>query len=163
MLFPIFRCMSYRFNIFIHYEMILVIIAVTICHHMKLVQNYWLYSLCCTLHSLIYFFTSVLFVLTFQVLEVFLDIFLLISSLIPFHLIHFVCDFNPFTFVKIYFMIQHMNYHGTWNMCSWKEHNILRVFSRVLYQYHLGQGGWLCFSDITCLYRFGLFCFVFFA
>ena len=38
------------FNIFMHYKMINTVSPVTICVHTKLLQYYWLYSLCCTLH-----------------------------------------------------------------------------------------------------------------
>ena len=38
------------FDTFIHYEMIAMIILVTVCPHTEFLQNYSLYSLCYTLH-----------------------------------------------------------------------------------------------------------------
>ena len=43
--------------------MITTISLVTICHYTKLLQYYWLYSLCCTLHPLTYFITGSLYIL----------------------------------------------------------------------------------------------------
>ena len=48
--FTSFRCTTQWFNIYMHCELIITISLVTICHHTKLRHNYWLYSLCCTLH-----------------------------------------------------------------------------------------------------------------
>ena len=45
-----FRYTTYWFNIFVHYKMNPTISLLTICHHTKLLQYYWLYSLCYTLH-----------------------------------------------------------------------------------------------------------------
>ena len=60
-----FRCMTLWFNIYIPYELMTKISLVTICHHTKLPQYYWLDSLCCTFHSMTYFVTGSLYYFMF--------------------------------------------------------------------------------------------------
>ena len=40
-----FRCTIQRFRIFIHYDISALLSLITMCHHTKLLQYYWLYSL----------------------------------------------------------------------------------------------------------------------
>ena len=46
-----FRCITSWFKIFIYYKLITIISLVIIHLHAMLLQYYWLYSLCCTLHA----------------------------------------------------------------------------------------------------------------
>ena len=43
-------CRTQWFSISMHYKMLTTISLVTIRHHTKILQNYWLYSPCCTFH-----------------------------------------------------------------------------------------------------------------
>ena len=45
-----FRCTTQWFDNDIHHEMLITISVVTICHHTKLLQYHWLYSLCYILY-----------------------------------------------------------------------------------------------------------------
>lgn len=45
-----FSCTTWWFNNSLHYEMLTMITVVTICHHRKWLQYYWLYSIHCQFH-----------------------------------------------------------------------------------------------------------------
>jgi len=59
----IFRCTTQWFDICIHYDMIITVNLVTIHHHTKSLQYYWLYSPCHTLHPVTHFITGSLYFL----------------------------------------------------------------------------------------------------